>query len=101
LERIVTAPEVLGLDEREAFRQAALTELAAVATGRGRLVVDLCGTRSIDSAGLGTLLLVQRYAAERQIPVVLRSPTSEVRFLLMVTRLDSLFELDPLGTDAP
>ena len=100
MERIVTAPEVLGLDEREAFRQAALTELAAVATGRDRLVVDLGRTRYIDSAGLGTLLLIQRHAAERQIPVVLRAPTSEVRFLFMVTRLDNLFEVDPPGVDA-
>jgi len=57
--------------------------------------VDLSVTRSMDSAGLGVLLVIQRRAGERGIPVILRHPGSEVRFLLMVTRLDGLFDIDP------
>ena len=94
-ERKLVAPENLGLDERDAFRRDALLLLEGMAAGRGMLVVDLAATRSVDSAGLGTLLLIQRRASERRIPVVLRHPISEVRFLLLVTRLDGLFALDP------
>ena len=96
-DRIVAAPEVLGLDDREAFRRAALDALDTLAGG-GRLVIGLAATRAIDSAGLGTLLLVERRAAERGIAVVLRDPTDEVRFLLMVTRLAERFILEgPAG----
>ena len=99
LEKIVAAPEVLGLDEREPFRRTALELLEGLASGGGALVVDLSATRSVDSAGLGVLLLIQRRAGERRIRVVLREPSSEVRFLLMVTRLDGLFDIDPPGAE--
>lgn len=95
-ERVVTAPEVLGLDERETFRRQALEALESLSAG-ARLVLDLAATRSVDSAGLGALLLIQRRAGDRDVAVCLRDPTSEVRFLLMVTRLDSLFTIEPPG----
>jgi len=50
--------------------------------GAGRLVIDLSGTRSVDSAGLGALMLIQRKAAERRQTVCLRAPTKScVSFL--------------------
>ena len=63
--------------------------------GEGRLVIDLSATQHVDSAGLGALMLVQRRAAERRQRVVLRSASEELRFLLMLTKLDDLFELEP------
>ena len=52
---------------------------------------------TIDSAGLGALMLIQRHAAERRQAVVLRAPSEEIRFLLVLTKLADLFEID----DAP
>jgi anti-anti-sigma regulatory factor len=62
--------------------------------GAGRLVIDLARTRQVDSAGLGALMLIQRRAAERRQVVVLRNASEEIRFLLVLTKLDDLFQLE-------
>ena len=93
-ERILTAPEHLGLDSRTSFRRSAVDLLDQMAEGGGRLVIDLTGTRAVDSAGLGALMLIQRRAAERRQTVCLRGANEELRFLLVLTKLDDLFELE-------
>lgn len=94
---MVRAPEALDRDSRKAFRRAAL---AAVETTLGdapggRLVVDLSGTKRVDSAGLGALITVQQRAAELRRTVCLRGASEELRFLLVLTRLDDRFEFEP------
>jgi anti-anti-sigma regulatory factor len=91
--RVVQAPEVLGLEARGEFRDGAVEHLAQLPES-GVLVVDFSGTRRIDSAGLGALMLVQRRAAERQQRVVLRHLRDEFRFLLVLTKLDDLFDIE-------
>jgi anti-anti-sigma factor len=93
--RALTAPASLGLDTRVEFRQAAVEALNALPEGGGPLVIELAGTRTVDSAGLGVLMLVQRHAAERRMPVVLRNANDELRFLLALTKLADLFEMEP------
>ena len=93
--RQLPRPASLGLDTRAAFRQAAVELLEEMPEGEGRLVIDLSATQHVDSAGLGALMLVQRRAAERRQRVALRSASEELRFLLMLTKLDDLFELEP------
>ena len=92
--RVVHVPEVLGLDTRGAFRDGAAEVLSQLPEGDGVLLIDFAGTRRIDSAGLGALMLVQRKAAERQQRVVLRHLRDEFRFLLVLTKLDDLFEIE-------
>lgn len=94
VEKTIAAPERLDLDSRTAFRRAAGDTLDGLAEGAGRLVIDLAGTRSVDSAGLGALMLIQRKAAERRLTVCLRGANEELRFLLVLTKLDDLFELE-------
>lgn len=94
LERVLAAPEEIGLESRTTFRRAAAELLEQMAEGAGRLVIDLSGTRSVDSAGLGALMLIQRRAAERRQTVCLRGANEELRFLLVLTKLDDLFELE-------
>lgn len=98
MEKILAAPERLDLESRTAFRRAAGEVLDLLAqgaeSGAGRLVIDLSGTRSVDSAGLGALMLIQRKAAERRQTVCLRGANEELRFLLVLTKLDDLFELE-------
>src|SRR5207249_3886256 len=65
-EKVLAAPEELGLDSRTAFRRAAGELLAQLEEGTGRLVIDLSATRQVDSAGLGALMLIQRKAGERR-----------------------------------
>ncbi|MEZ4586293.1 MAG: STAS domain-containing protein [Gemmatimonadales bacterium] len=91
--RAIQAPEVLGLDSRGDFRDSAVAMLDELSEG-GVLVIDFGGTRRIDSAGLGAMMLVQRRAAEREQRVVLRNLRDEFRFLLVLTKLDDLFEIE-------
>jgi anti-sigma B factor antagonist len=93
-ERTLTAPENLGLDTRVEIRKTAVKLLEEMPEGIGRLIVDLSPTRHIDSAGLGALMLIQRRAAERRQVVALRNASEEIRFLLVLTKLDDLFELE-------
>lgn len=95
--RSITAPPELGLETRVAFREAATRELDGLPQG-GTLVVELAGTMRVDSAGLSTLMLIQRHASERGQLVVLRDPGDEIRFLLALTRLTDLFQLEPKRT---
>ena len=92
--RELRAPAVLGLDTRTEVLQAAAELVVSMTPGAGRLVIDLTGTRTVDSAGLGVLMLIQRQAAEHRASVVLRHPNDELRFLLTLTRLEDLFELE-------
>ncbi len=92
-EYVVQAPTSLGVESRALFRRKALEALdEAIAAGSGvPLVIDCSGTRAVDSAGLGVLVLIQRRAAEVRLPVRLRGPSEELRFLLVMTRLDDRF----------
>ncbi len=93
-ERVLSAPETLGLETRGSFRQEAVGLLEELPEGLGRLVVDFENTQRVDSAGLGALMLVQRRAGERRQTVALRNMNDEIRFLLVLTKLVDLFEIE-------
>ena len=96
------APTVLDRDTRLAFRREALavveTRSAAGRAEGGRVVVDLAGTKHVDSAGLGALVLVRERAAEQRWTVCLRGASEELRFLLVLTCLEDRFEFEPSAT---
>ena len=94
MERVLHAPAALCLKQQPAFRRAACESLDAMPVGDGRLAVDLSDTHEVDSAGLGALMLVQRHAASRRQVVRLRGITNEIRYLLLLTKLDELFEIE-------
>lgn len=98
-ERVVVAPEELGLESRNEFRREAFSRVDHMRRGAGRLVIDLSATRSVDSTGLGALIMVQRRAAQRRVHVTLRGVNEELRFLLVLTKLEDLFEVET--TDSP
>jgi anti-anti-sigma factor len=91
--RFLTAPSELGLETRASFREAAIRELEGLAEG-GTLSVDLAGTKRVDSAGLSALMLIQRRAADRGQRIVLLGPSDEFRFLLALTEMSELFEIE-------
>ena len=93
-ERNLSAQETLGLETRVEIRKAAIKLLEEMPEGVGRLVVDFSATRHVDSAGLGALMLIQRRAAERRQIVALRNVSEEIRFLLVLTKLDDLFQME-------
>ncbi len=97
VERGLAAPDTLGLESRVEIRRAATQLLEDMPEGSGRLVIDLGRTRHVDSAGLGALMLIQRRASERRQAVVLRNPSEEIRFLLVLTKLYDLFHIEMGG----
>lgn len=96
------APSTLDRDTRLAFRRAALAVVEECPPGAdsegGRVIVDLEGTTHVDSAGLGALVLVRERAAEQRWTVCLRGASEELRFLLVLTRLEDRFEFEPAAT---
>ena len=92
--RNVIAPEVLGLDTRVQFRESVTRELDAMPDG-GILTIDLAQTKRVDSAGLSALMLIERHASDRTQRIVLRDPSDEMRFLLALTLMTDLFEIEP------
>ena len=94
VERGLSAPDTLGLESRVEIRKAATQLLEDMPEGVGRLIIDLSRTRHVDSAGLGALMLIQRAAADRRQTVVLRNPSEEIRFLLVLTKLYDLFQIE-------
>ncbi len=95
--RVLQAPETLGLATREVFRQEANALLDEMSEGAGHLVVDLSGTRQVDSSGLGALVMIQRHASDRRQRVVLRGVGPELEYTLVLTKLDDLFLFAPGG----
>jgi anti-anti-sigma factor len=93
-ERVLVAPVKLDLDTRLEFRRDALKCIESMRRGTGRLVIDVTTTESVDSTGLGALFMVRRRAAERRLPVVLRGANEELRFLLVLTKQEDLFEIE-------
>jgi anti-anti-sigma factor len=96
-EFLVHAPPALNRHTRLEFRRSAIAavEGGAARAGGGRLIVDLAGTTSVDSAGLGALIMLQQRASERRLTVCLRGASEELRFMLVLTRLDDRFEFEP------
>lgn len=60
-----------------------------------KLVLDLSGVTSIDSAGLGELALLQTWAQNKNAIFKFAAPNVLVRNLLELTNLDSVLDLHP------
>jgi anti-sigma B factor antagonist len=75
---------------------AALSRLAgSVLQHAGKLVLDLSGVTSIDSAGIGELALLQSWAQEKNAYLKIAGANPLVRTLLDLTNLDSVMEVHP------
>ena len=92
---VLSAPERLVTDTRLEFRRVALEHVERAAqVSTPRIFVDLSATRDIDASGLGVLVLLQKRARERMIATRLLHPGTSVRQMLLLTKLDYLFELE-------
>ena len=80
---------------------AALSRVVGEILHRGtRLVLDLSGVSSMDSAGIGELALLQTWAQERNAELKCAGASMVVRTLLDLTNLDSVLELHATLEDA-
>ena len=78
------------------FRSALYAELDHPAT---RILLDLSRVRSVNSAALGAILLVQKRARENGKVVVIAKCSDELRSTLLAIRLDRILEI--IGEDPP
>jgi anti-sigma B factor antagonist len=75
---------------------AALTRVVgAVLQDARKLVLDLSGVSSMDSAGIGELALLQTWAQGKNVSLKCAGPTPLVSTLLELTNLDSVLEVHP------
>jgi len=75
---------------------AALSRLVAEILQHARkLILDLSGVSSIDSAGIGELALLHNSAQARKAEFKCAGPNSLVRSLLELTNLDSVLQIHP------
>lgn|GEM_PF-546989 len=75
---------------------AALSRLAGEALqGGSKVVLDLGGVRSMDSAGIGELALLQTWAQERNAELKFAGANELVSTLLCLTNLDSVLDVYP------
>jgi len=73
---------------------AALSRVVGELLHRGsKLVLDLSGVTSMDSAGIGELALLQTWAQERKAELKCVASDGVVRTLLDLTNLDSVLEV--------
>jgi anti-sigma B factor antagonist len=61
----------------------------------GKVVLDLGGVNSIDSAGIGELAYLHTWARSQNADLKVASPSPLVRELLDLTNLDSVLEIHP------
>src|SRR5580698_5951687 len=87
---------VLHCQGRTIFRgeaQALSTIVAEVLPAARRMVVDLAGIDSVDSGGLGELVLTQMWAEAAGYTLKFASPRKSVRHLFEITNLVSVFDI--------
>jgi len=66
----------------------------------GKVVLDLSGVSSIDSAGIGELVFLHTWARSQNASLKCASPTPLVRDLLDLTNLNSVLEIHPSVPEA-
>ena len=75
---------------------AALSRVAGEVLQQARkLVLDLSGVSSMDSAGIGELALLQTWAQANNVSMKCAGPNPLVSTLLELTNLDSVLEVHP------
>jgi anti-anti-sigma factor len=60
-----------------------------------RLVLDMEDVSYMDASSLGMVLLLRENAENRNLPLVLRRPSTAVRKLLEIVQFEKIFEILP------
>lgn len=80
---------------------AALSRVVGDVMSQARkIVLDLSGVSSLDSAGIGELALLYTWAQKENVDFKVAGPNNLVRTLLDLTKLDSVLEIHSSVNDA-
>ena len=92
--RTLDAPAQLAMQSRDEFCDRAIELLEEMSPGGSCLVIDLATTHYVDTSAVGTLAHLQGKAAERRNVIRLRNANEEIKFALLLARMDELFEME-------
>ena len=88
-----SAPDRIVAETRATFRKDALAFMeCAVAAGLIDISLEMSKTVEIDASGLGVLVVVQKKATELGLQMRVTRAPQQVRYLLLLTKLEHLFE---------
>ncbi|HUF25624.1 MAG TPA: STAS domain-containing protein [Gemmatimonadaceae bacterium] len=91
----LVAPARITAATREPFRKSSLEFLVqAHQRGASAVTLDLGATEDVDASGLGLLVHLQKRSQEIGIPLRLVRVPKDVRHVLVLTRLEHLFDID-------
>jgi ABC-type transporter Mla MlaB component len=91
---VLQAPIQLVSETRAAFRSEALAYVERLGAAKASVAtVNLGETLEVDASGLGILVLLQKRAKELGMTLRLAQVPSKVRYLLVLTKLDHLFDM--------
>jgi anti-sigma B factor antagonist len=88
----IALPRQLVVGNRESFKVQVLNEIDA---GQRHFAFDLAECSYLDSAGLGTLLVLQKRIKALAGTLTLENPNDDVRELFALTKLDTVFKIVP------
>lgn len=77
-----------------------LIEEIVTGGGKNNVVLDFQWIEKITSVGLNELIKINAEARRREVKVVLANVTKSVREILALTRLERLFDFEPLKASA-
>ena len=91
---ILQAPLQLVSETRATFRADALAYVERMGAAKESVAtINLEETLEVDASGLGILVLLQKRAKELGMTLRLTQVPSKVRYLLVLTKLDHLFDM--------
>jgi anti-sigma B factor antagonist len=82
---------------KSGLKQAAAERLEK---GCRRFVLDLSGVNVMDSCGLSVLISVKKLLDQQGARLVMAGPSPMIRRLLVITKLDRVFEIESSVDDA-
>jgi anti-sigma B factor antagonist len=88
---------------RIAYRNEAVAlsnKVAELLPETRQIVIELSGVEMIDSAGLGELVVILMWAQARRCSIKLAAPRENIREMLQLTNLASVFEIHPTVDEA-
>ena len=91
----IAVPDRLVAETRAQFRKDALAYLdRAAAQSVMDVALDMSHTTEMDASGLGILVVIQKKAKELGIRMRIAGAPQQVRYLLLLTKLEHLFEFE-------
>jgi anti-anti-sigma factor len=93
---ILAVPARLTIENRNAFRRQLLAWIDdAIARRVDAVTLDLEQTQDLDVSGIALLVAVRQRASLSGLRIILRRPNDSVRQMLIISRMTTLFTVEP------